>query len=160
MLDTVKVTATPPRPVNDHEVFQAERAASRDSLLRELSAARSRWTQHSRSRVRYRWDDHNYSVMSVTASSDLLVEAIGDSVVSMRNERSIPTLYADPSHDKPTAAFLFRLAEAAIRGEADRIVVTFDAVLGMPTRVFVDRRVGTSDDEDDIVVKDIQVIRD
>ena len=50
-----------------------------------------------------------------------------------------------------------RLAEAAIRGNADRITLTFDSVLGVPTRIYVDHELRSTDEEDDHVVYELIV---
>lgn len=158
ILEPMSVIAAKPSRSPDHERLQAERLASRDSLLRELDLARGRWARQSPRRVRYRLRQICYCVASVGVSRDFIVEATGDSVVAATNG-GILTLVPSPGQHAPSIGYLFELAERAIRGNADQIIVTFDALLGIPTRVFVDPRAGTTDDEDDVLVSDIAVIR-
>ena len=156
MLKQVSVTAA--LPLSDHEIYQAARLASRDSLLRELRAARQHWAAQHAPRIAYRLRQVCGCVASVAASSDITVQAVGDSVVKVTNRRASPTDFQLPNRQPATVASLLDLAEKAIRGNADQITVAFDPVLGIPTRVYVDGRVGVTDDEDDIIITDITVI--
>lgn len=158
VLTQVRITAASEVPRNDHEISQKVRVASRDSLLRELRTARQHWTAQHAPRIAYRVRRACGCIMSVTASSDITVEAVGDSLVTLTNMRDIPTDFQLPNRHPPTVAALLDLAEEAIRGNADEVAVTFDPVLGIPTRVFVDQRVAATDDEEDIIVANITVI--
>jgi hypothetical protein len=53
---------------------------------------------------------------------------------------------------------LFAYVEEAIRGDADRIVVTFDRMLGIPSRIMMDPMVYASDDQLDVTVSHIVIV--
>ena len=156
VLEQVRITAAIPQ--NDHEISQKLRVASRDSLLWELRTARQHWAAQHAPRIAYRVRRACGCIMSVTESSDITVEAVGDSILTLTDRRDIPTDFRLPNRHTPTVAALLDLAEEAIRGNADQITVAFDPVLGIPTRVYVDQRVTVTDDEEDIIVADITVI--
>lgn len=142
----------------DHAKLQRQRQATRDSLLGELAAARGRWRRLGADRVRYRITEQCFCLATWELPVYATVSASGDSVQSVVNQRGEPTALIYPLTGLPSIAFLFDRAEAAIRGAAELVIVTFDPVSGIPTRVFKDDQVGASDDELDIVVSHIEVV--
>jgi hypothetical protein len=96
--------------------------------------------------------------MAVAASRDVAVEVAGDSLATIRND-SASTRDSSATRYLFSVSYLFELAEQAIRGNAEHIIVAFDPILGVPTRVLVDERVNTTDDEDSFVISDIVVVR-
>jgi hypothetical protein len=157
VLPPIHVTAALPK--TQRELYQEARRASRDSMLKELAEARQRWARQGGPRVRYRWQEVCYCIFSVQASSDITVEAVRDSIISIVNGRSIASSYESSGRTRPSISYLMSLADKAIRGNADEIIVTFDPLLGIPTRVYVDPIVGMTDDEVEIRITDIHVIR-
>ena len=142
----------------DHARLAQQRQATRDSLLAELAAARGRWRQHGGYRVRYRIRELCFCLASWELPEYATVTASGDSVYSVVNQRGEPTALIHPLKGQPSIAFLFDRAEAVIRGSAEEVIVTFDPVWGIPTRVFEDLWVGVTDDELDIIVSHIEEI--
>ncbi len=142
----------------DHEALQRARAVSRDSLLGELASARGRWTQFRPRMVTYRLQELCFCARTGGLPKYVTVTEQADSVIRVVNELNAPDSPLYPLAGPPSVAFLFERAEAAIRSGADDVVVTFDAVSGVPTRVFTDWRVGTTDDELDIIVSDISLL--
>ncbi|MCY7380169.1 MAG: DUF6174 domain-containing protein [Gemmatimonadaceae bacterium] len=137
---------------------QAIRDATRDSLLLELAAGHERWAKQGAPRISYRVQELCFcpTIGDISASTTIL--AVGDSVHAVVNAIGEPTQSLYPNDGRPSIPFLFERAEAAIRGNADGIVVTFHPIFGFPTRVAVDRRVNVTDDELDIVVSHISLV--
>ena len=151
-LDRVVVVSSPDVVWPDHGRYQSARQASRDSLLRQLAAARERWRQQGALRVSFRVQMLCFCMRTDELPVYTTVEAVGDVVLSVVDQRGQAASALKPADGRPSVPFLFTSAEAAIRGTADLIIVTFDPVLGIPTRILVDDQVGTTDDELDIIV--------
>ena len=153
VLKPVQTTAMPVQVWPDHAALRAATRAARDSLLRELASARERWAPNATRRIEYRLQEPCSCVFSVSSSTDLNISAIGDSIITIHNNRSIP---ADTStHARRSVGYLFARAEQAILTDADEVVVVFDPVFGIPRRIWVDPNKAGTDDEYELLVSDI-----
>ena len=139
------------------DYFRAKRRESRDSLLVQLSAARDRWRRQGSPRLSYRVKMACFCVSVVSVPEYASVDAVGDSALSVVDQGGRPARSRLPTNGRPSIRWLFDYAEKAIRGDADRIIVTFDPVLGIPTRILVDPMAYASDDELDVTVSQIVV---
>jgi hypothetical protein len=139
------------------DYFRAKRRASRDSLLAQLSAARARWHLQGSPRLSFRVKMACFCTGVPPAPEYATVEAAGDSVLSVVDQRGRPARSLHPTNGRPSIRWLFAYAEEAIRGDADMIIVTFDPVLGIPTRIMVDPMAYASDDQLDITVSHIVI---
>lgn len=155
VLEPIHTTAMPEVRWPNHAVLRAANRAARDSLLRELEAARQRWAHRSAQNVTYRLREPCHCIFSTASLADVVVSARGDSVIDVRSVGTAPTLTDPFTFQQRSVAYLFARAERAILADADEIVVLFDPVFGIPRRIWVDPNQGATDDEFEMVITDI-----
>ena len=152
--DTIRVVAPTPNP---RETYRAERDATRGVLLADLAAARERWRAAGTPRLQFRIQFECYCFGVPALPLYAMVDARGDSVLSVVDQEGRPTRTLYPQDGQPSVPWLFAFAEDAIRGSADRVAIAFDAALGIPTRIVLDPRVNAIDDELVIAVSHIAI---
>ncbi|MDQ6633350.1 MAG: DUF6174 domain-containing protein [Gemmatimonadota bacterium] len=118
---------------------------------------RERWRRQGSPRLSYRVKMACFCIRVPPVPEYATVHAAGDSVLSVVDERGRPARTFHPTSGRPSIRWLFDYAEEAIRGDANGIIVTFDPVLGIPTRIQVDPSAYTSDDELDVTVSQIVI---
>lgn len=153
-VDTIRVVAPAPDP---REAYRTQRDATRGALLAELAAARERWRAAGSPRLQFRIQFGCYCFGVPPLPVYAVVEARGDSVLAVVDQEGRPAHTLYPRDGRPSIPWLFAFAEEAIRGSDDRIAVAFDATLGIPTRIVLDRRVHAIDDELAVTVSHIAI---
>ena len=127
--------------------FLEERSAARPALLAQLDSARSRWTSFANESMRYRVRAVCACIEIPRPPSYVTVVTQGDSVLSVVDEQGRPARVPLRLQGVPSPSRLFALAEAAIRGDAERVAVEFDRDTGLPTRIRTDPKIFVADDE-------------
>lgn len=116
-------------------------AMSHSEMLDELTAARARWANRRPRRLRYRVAIGG----SMIAGPSIEIEMVRDSVASARMKRG-------HAAEIPSPTWLFARAEQAIRGDSDRVSISYDRTYGLPILIDDDPKACMTDDAMYIVV--------